>query len=274
MKKPNLNIKLGKDSEGNYFSYDIARMGHLLIGGEFGTDKTQFLNNTIKQLIENNTPDEIKFIFSDCQKLDLINYSSIQYMLAPVITEPQSVIGMFRGLDAEQERRMGLLLKEKLRTTDDYNEKYQSNVLPRTVIVINELADISHEYSKVEKIIVKILQYSKYSGIHLILATQVSGREVLTAMIKANTYSRIAFKTENSISSFQLLDQKGAEELDGKGEFLFLSPESRRPIKLQSDYISEKDIKERISELEKQTPDYNEELLSVIENSKYEFTEE
>ena len=33
-------------------------------------------------------------------------------------------------------------------------------------------------------------------------------------------------------------------------------------------------MKERISELEKQTPDYSKELLSAIENSKYEFSEE
>jgi len=273
MKKPNLNIKLGKDGEGNYFSYDIQRMGHLLIGGAFGTGKSGFLHNTIKQLTQNNTPEEIKFIFSDCHKLDLINYSNTPYMYAPVITEPQGVVGMFRWLDAEQERRMGLLLKEKLRTTDDYNEKYQSNVLPRILIVINELADIFHEYSKVEKIIVKILQYSKYSGIHLILATQVSGREVLTATIKANTYSRIAFKTEDSISSFQLLDQKGAEELKGRGEFLFISPESTRPIKLQSDYISDKDLIEFIKTLSFDAPKYNEELVDAINKDYLEIIE-
>jgi S-DNA-T family DNA segregation ATPase FtsK/SpoIIIE len=273
MKKPNLNIKLGKDSEDNYFSHDIARMGHLLIGGEYGTGKIQFLHNTIKQLIENNIPEEIKFIFSDCHKLDLINYSSIPYMLSPVITEPQGVVGMFRWLDAEQERRMGLFIKDKLRNIDEYNEKYQSNVLPKIVIVINELADISHEYSKIEKLIVKILQYSKYSGIHLILATQVSGREVLTAMIKANTYSRIAFKTEDAIASFLLLDQKGAEELNGKGEFLLLSPESTRPIKLQSDFISASDLAEFIKAISIDTPKYNEELVDAINKDYLEITE-
>jgi S-DNA-T family DNA segregation ATPase FtsK/SpoIIIE len=273
MKMANLNIKLGKDSEGNYFSYDIQRMGHLLIGGAFGTGKSGFLHNTIKQLTQNNTPEEIKFIFSDCQKLDLINYSSITYMHAPVITEHQGVIGMFRWLDAEQDRRFELLIKERVKTTDDYNEKYQSSVLPRIVIVINELADVSHEYSKVEKIIVKILQYSKYSGIHLILATHVSSSEVLTDMIKANTYSRIAFKTEDAISSFLFLNQKGAEELNGKGEFLFLSPESTRPIKLQSDFISASDLAEFIKTVSLDAQKYNEELVDAINNDYPDITE-
>jgi len=223
MKKPNLNIKLGKDREGNYFSYDIGKMGHLLIGGAHGTGKSGFLHNTIKQFIENNSPEEIKFIFSDFQKLDLINYTNTPYMYAPVITEHQGVSSMFRWLDAEQERIMGLLLKDRLRNIDDYNEKYQSNVLPRIAIVINELADVSHEYSKIEKIIVKILQYSKYSGIHLILASQSCEREVITPMIKANTCSRIAFKTKDEISSFLFLDQKGAEDLDENGESLFIT---------------------------------------------------
>ena len=118
------------------------------------------------------------------------------------------------------------------------------------------------------------MQFSKYSGINIIFGTQSVNGNVVKGMIKANIASRIAFKTNNATESRLILDQKGAEELNGKGDMFFISPVSTKPIRLQGDYIAEKELKGRISELEKQTPDYNEELLSAIENSRYEFTEE
>jgi len=84
MKKPNLNIKLGKDSKGNYLSYDIEKMGHLLIGGAFGTGKTQFLHNIVKQLIENNSPEEIKLVISAGEFWYFKNYSELSHM--PIFT--------------------------------------------------------------------------------------------------------------------------------------------------------------------------------------------
>lgn len=90
MKLANLNVKLGKDSDGNYFSYDIARMGHLLIEGAYGTGKTQFLHNTIKQLIENNSPEEIKLIISAGDIWNFNNYSELSHMLIPCIEKKRS----------------------------------------------------------------------------------------------------------------------------------------------------------------------------------------
>lgn len=111
MKKPNLNLTLGKDIEGNYYNYDLERMHHLLIGGDFSTGKTQFFKNLIKQLIDNNSPEEIKFIFVDCDKLDLINFANVQYMNEPVITDPKKLLKCLNGL--KQNRREDLIYSKK-----------------------------------------------------------------------------------------------------------------------------------------------------------------
>jgi len=274
MKRPNLNIKLGKDGEENYFSYDLSNLRNLLIGGIPGSGKTQFIHNTILQLTQNNSPEEIKFIMVDCSGVDLGTYSNIPYMYAPVLNELIKARAMFKWLDSEQMRRYDLLKREMIRTSDEYNKKFGEVILPKIVVIINELAELAHDYKEIEYILVRIMQFSKYSGINIIFATGSINGKVIKGLIKANIPSRIAFKTNNATESRLILDQKGAEELNGKGDMLFISPVSTRPVRLQGDYISERELKERISELEKQTPDYNEELLSAIENSKYEFSEE
>ena len=274
MKTPNPNIKLGKDTEGNYFSYDLSQMHHLLIGGKAGSGKVQFIHNTILQLTQNNSPEEIKFIMVDCSGVDLGIYSNIPYMYSPVLDEVIKARAMFKWLDSEQMRRYDLLKREVVRTSEEFNEKFGEIILPKIVVIINELTEIAHDYKEIEYILVRIMQFSKYSGINIIFATDAINGKVIKGLIKANIASRIAFKTNNATESRLILDQKGAEELNGKGDMLFISPVSTRPIRLQGDYISEKELKEKISELENQTPDYNEELLSAIENSRYEFTEE
>lgn len=274
MKTPNLNIKLGKDGKGNYFSYELSQMHRLLIGGIAGSGKTQFIHNTILQLAQNNSPEEIKFIMFDGNGVDLDTYSKIPHMYSPVINEVINFRGMLKWLDSEQIRRYDLLKREMVRTSDEYNEKFGKIILPKIVVIINELAEISHDYKEIEYILVRIMQFSKYSGINIIFATGSLNGKVIKGLIKANIASRIAFKTNNATESRLILDQKGAEELNGKVDMLFISPVSIKPIRLQGEYISERELKERISELEKQTPDYNEELLSAIENSRYDFTEE
>jgi S-DNA-T family DNA segregation ATPase FtsK/SpoIIIE len=265
MKKSNLNIKLGKDSEGNYFSYDIQKMGHLLIGGVSGEHNINFIHSIVKQLIENNSNDEVKFIMSDICNFDRTHldvYSKINYMLAPVITEPQKVTEMFNWLDSEQGRRYELLRKTNLRTTDDYNEKFRGNVLPKIIVIINDLAGLMDEIPKFEKTLIKIMQLSKYSGINIILLSQSCDKEVLTGVIKATISSRIAFKTEDQIASFLLVGQSGAEKLEDNGELLFISPENLRPIKLKNDFVFGEESYNLINiEHSTRNPKYNKRLL-------------
>ena len=264
MKETNLNIKLGKDREGNYFSYDIGKMRHLLIGGAFGTGKTRFLHNIVKQLIENNSPEEIKLIISAGEFCYFKNYSELSHMLIPVIEKKEALLEVLNWLNKEEENRMRLFLNYKIRNIDEFNEKFPNNIIPKIVVVINNGAYFVNRYSQTEKLIIKILQYSKYSGIHLLLDSEVVEKEVLSLLIKANIGTRVVFKTKDIKSSLLLLDQEGAEELNGKGEFLFLLPNSLLPIKLQCDYISYKDVTEFIEKLNINKPNYDEGLENAI----------
>ena len=84
-----------------------------------------------------------------------------------------------------------------------------------------------------EKLVVKLAQKARAAGIHLIIATQSPRVTVVTGAIKANFPTRIALRTSTSIESDIILDQMGAEKLQGKGDALLLRSDSADLVRVQ-----------------------------------------
>ena len=56
------------------------------------------------------------------------------------------------------------------------------------------------------------------------------------------------------VDSRVILDMPGAEKLLGRGDMLYLPPDQAKPRRIQSPYLTEKDVNEIVSFLKKQTP--------------------
>jgi S-DNA-T family DNA segregation ATPase FtsK/SpoIIIE len=84
---------------------------------------------------------------------------------------------------------------------------------------------------------------SRAVGIHLILSTQRPSVNVITGLIKANIPTRMALQVTSQIDSRTILDSAGAETLLGAGDMLYLSSDMQKPIRLQTAFISESEVK-------------------------------
>ena len=71
--------------------------------------------------------------------------------------------------------------------------------------------------------------------------------EIITGLIKANIPSRIALQVASQIDSRTILDMGGAEKLLGSGDMLYLSGDMSKPIRLQSAFISEREVKQVVA---------------------------
>ena len=86
------------------------------------------------------------------------------------------------------------------------------------------------------------------------VATQRPSTDVVTGLIKANFPARISFAVASGVDSRVILDTQGAESMLGRGDMLFLAPESSSPIRAQGVWVTDQEIEKIISFWQKSIP--------------------
>lgn len=240
-----LTLPLGRDVSGNALITPLEEMPHLLIAGATGSGKSVCMNTFLAALLYQNGPDQLKFILIDPKRVELMPFDGIPHLLTPVITESEKALQALRWAVAEMGRRLHRFSEAGARNLDEYNEKQmeEENVLPRIVIVVDELADLMMRQFRrdTETMIARIAQMARAVGMHLIIATQRPSVDVITGLIKANIPTRIAFRVVSAVDSRTIIDSIGAEDLLGKGDMLFMDAGTAKPIRIQGIYISPKE---------------------------------
>lgn len=259
-----LMIALGKSISGNAYFANAAKMPHLLIAGATGSGKSVTIHVLINSLLFRNPPENLKFVMIDPKRVELTLYNKVPHLLTPVITEAKKAIQALKWAAKEMDRRYDILEKSKVRDIESYHKNItDGETMPYIVIIIDELADIMQAYPReLESAIVRLAQMSRAVGIHLVLSTQRPSVNVITGLIKANIPARIALQVASQIDSRTILDSAGAEKLLGAGDMLYLSGEMSKPIRLQSPYISESEVKRVVEYLVKQ---YEDEIPNEID---------
>ena len=258
-----LLVALGRDIAGSSNFANIAKMPHGLIAGATGSGKSVTIHTIINSLLFRLGPSQLRFLMIDPKRVELTLYNPIPHLLSPVITDPKKAIMALRWAGKEMDRRYTLLEENRVRDIDSYHQNVLApkleelkkkgepdegekvpEAMPYIVIVIDELADIMQTYPReLEAAIVRLAQMSRAVGIHLLLSTQRPSVNVITGLIKANVPSRIALQVASQIDSRTILDQGGAEKLLGAGDMLYLSGDMGKPVRLQSAFISEAEVK-------------------------------
>jgi S-DNA-T family DNA segregation ATPase FtsK/SpoIIIE len=163
------------------------------------------------------------------------------------------------------ERRYSVLAEKSVRNLAGYNAKAVAEgfpKLPYIVLVIDELADLMMTAAAdVETPIARLAQMSRAVGIHTVLATQRPSVNVITGVIKANYPTRIVFQVSSQIDSRTVIDGKGAEALQGRGDMLFSPPGLGRLQRLQAPFVDDGEIEQIVTALKAQLqPRYRVEL--------------
>jgi S-DNA-T family DNA segregation ATPase FtsK/SpoIIIE len=263
-----LCVAVGRNITGVGQYVNLAKLPHLLVAGTTGSGKSVTMHAMITSLLYRNSPEQLRLIMVDPKRVELTLYNGVPHLLTPVITAAKKALLSLKWATKEMDRRLEVLEREKCKdissyhknilqpALDNYEKRKESGkakegeerdlpeLMPYIVIVIDELADLMMAYPKeLESAIVRLAQLARATGIHLVIATQRPSVNVITGLIKANIPGRMALQVASQIDSRTIIDEAGAETLLGQGDMLFISSSSPKPIRLQSAFISEEEIK-------------------------------
>ena len=258
-----LPIALGKTITNEVYMADLAKIPHLLVAGATGQGKSVGLNAIITSLLYKKHPNELKFVLVDPKMVEFSLYQPISshFMAAlpeneekPIITDVSKVVRTLNSLCELMDRRYELLEHAHVKGIKEYNKKFVNHELdltkgheymPYIVVVIDEFGDLIMTAGKeIELPIARIAQKARAVGIHMIIATQRPTTNIITGTIKANFPGRMAFRVMSQIDSRTILDQKGADQLVGRGDMLILI--GNEPVRVQCAFVDTPEV-ERIN---------------------------
>ncbi|HCM91353.1 MAG TPA: hypothetical protein DIS78_02125, partial [Lachnospiraceae bacterium] len=275
-----LSFAVGKGLSGETVVADIGKMPHMLIAGATGSGKSVCINTLIMSILYKARPDEVKLIMVDPKVVELSVYNGIPHLMIPVVTDPKQAAEALKWGVVEMDDRYNKFAQFGVRDLNGYNKKVQGmtdvpeqdryKVLPRIIIIVDELADLMMVASKeVEESICRIAQKARAAGIHLVIATQRPSVDVVTGLIKANMPSRIAFSVSSGTDSRTILDMVGAEKLLGKGDMLFYPQGYTKPARVQGAFVSDQEVNDVVDFLKEHSGQegYDEEITQKIKNA-------
>jgi S-DNA-T family DNA segregation ATPase FtsK/SpoIIIE len=246
--KTTLKLALGQDVSGQPVVADMTAMPHMLIAGTTGSGKSVCVNGIITTMLMTCTPDELKLIMVDPKRVELTNYNGIPHLMTPVVTELERIVGVLRWVQREMDERYRSFAMAGARNIIDYNTRIDKGQidgdrLPYIMVIVDELADLMMlAPDETERVITRLAQMARATGIHIIISTQRPSVDVVTGLIKANFPARIAFAVATGVDSRVILDMPGAEKLLGRGDMLFQAPDAPMPTRMQGVFVSDEEI--------------------------------
>lgn len=241
-------VPIGVDTNNKQIYDDLAKMPHMLVGGQTGSGKSVFVKNIIKSLLKGK---KMKINIIDQKIVEMAEFRNECF----VATEKDEALALVKKLAKEMDERYRKFMNKNVVDIDSYNKA--GGRTKRELIVIDEYADLVmnlgkedyyttdpftgkqvkttiDEKKEFETALSRILQKGRAAGIHCIIATQRPSADIVSPIIKANTPVKACLRVSTAKNSEIILDEAGGEKLCGYGDMLYLGSGMLNPVRIQS----------------------------------------
>lgn len=190
----NYKIDFGKNEKEQSvdINFSIANIYLTLLCGETGTGKSVFHNYLYKKLMDQNSPNEVGFIFLDMTRVDFVNWNN-KYIVMPTIVNANKAIETLEKLSIEK--------------IDESKHIF---------IHIEECDMFALDQKRTENAIHQLK--IKRPDIHIIYSTSSPREGVLSDNLICEADLKIVFKVASIYDSQRLLGDDTAFNLELNGE--------------------------------------------------------
>jgi DNA phosphorothioation-dependent restriction protein DptH len=219
-----LSTPLGEDRFGETVEIDFSSSNspHLLIGGTTGSGKSEALNTILYGLATHYSCDELQFLLVDPKGTELSNFEHSLHLRGEIGIYDDDAIAMLKEAVIEMKNRYEKFRAVRVRSIAEYNKQSATTErLPWWIIVLDEYGDLTSDNQKkkeIEQELKRLAQMARACGIHVIIATQKPSAEVISTNLRSNLPAQLALRVKSGIESRVIMDDMGAETLNGKGD--------------------------------------------------------
>ena len=224
-------IPIGVDTMNNVIYDDIAKMPHMLIGGQTGSGKSVFIRNIIQSL-------------NNCE-VDIIDMKGLDFedLGKNIISEVPAALMLIKKLAHlmdERYKNKRVNAKRRVLIIDEYadlvmqtgKEKHEIGVFDENGKLKTKTTTIDTR-KQLETDLTRILQKGRAANINVIIATQRPSADIVAPIIKANCPVKACLRVATAKNSEIILDESGGERLLGKGDMLYLGSGMVKPVRVQ-----------------------------------------
>lgn len=220
---------------GGEIQVNMRDIGHMLVAGQTGQGKSNFLKVVTSTLTLNNAEAEVYFLdFKGGMELaDLTNRLGSEQPNFFHKEGPAHCVTMLGQIGSTIESRLTTMAEAGASTFDDYLKKYASKSvtgndvkrtekLRRQYIVIDEIAQLyardpgiaRENLLKAREAVNRIARQGRAAGVHLIVATQRPDATSFDQTVKANLPAVLCFPMVSQAASVSALGTKRAFDLN------------------------------------------------------------
>lgn len=214
-----LPVSPGVTIDGKPLIFDLAAMPHLLLGGTTGSGKSVCLNALLLSLLSYAERRPLRFALIDPKQVEFSAWRGHRQLFREVATDTMAARDLLEALLEEMDRRYERFAN--LGVKDLAGARDKGDLAEWIVLGVDELSDLVMQDKTNESLLVRLAQMGRAAGIHMILATQRPDAQTFSGKLRTNCPARIALRVSRGSESKIIMDEPGAERLQGAGDMIF-----------------------------------------------------
>lgn len=234
------DIPIGK-SYAAQLKINLKDMGHMMVAGQTGGGKSNFLKTVTSILCLNNPNADVHFLdfkegvemmalknkLGSSQKNFHIHdgaEKAIEYLagLTDLLTERLNQIKISGAINFDEYLKKSVALQPGAETLSKSEAQNKKEKLNRLFIVVDEIAQVyvkdnsstKELKNKAREAINKVARQGRAAGVHLIVATQKPDAQSFDQTVKANMPAVLCFPMPSQVASVSVLGTKRAFDLN------------------------------------------------------------